>query len=62
MNKKTKEELKKENEELKVEVIGYRNLQKLSNALIDKLQTEKNSYKDILQDLVKQLQEMTDKM
>ena len=62
MNKETKEELKKEIEELKVTLNGYRDLNSLNLVLIEKLRKENESYKDIFQNLGTQLQEMASKM
>lgn len=62
MNKETKEELKKEIEELKVTLNGYRDLNNLNLVLIEKLRKENESYKDIFQNLGTQLQEMASKM
>lgn len=62
MIEETKEELKKEIEELKVTLNGYRDLNSLNLVLIEKLRKENESYKDIFQNLGTQLQEMASKM
>lgn len=62
MIEETKEELKKEIEELKVTLNGYRDLNNLNLVLIEKLRKENESYKDIFQNLGTQLQEMASKM
>lgn len=60
--KKTKQELKKEIEELKVTLNGYRDLNNLNLILIEKLRKENESYKDIFKNLSVQLTDMANKM
>lgn len=62
MSEKTKQELKKEIEELKVTLNGYRDLNNLNLILIEKLRKENESYKDIFKNLSVQLTDMANKM
>lgn len=62
MIEKTKEELKKEIEELEVTLNGYRDLNNLNLILIEKLRTENESYKDIFKSLSVQLTDMANKL